>query len=80
MHARKAPPSSLAALHSRLVPRTSLHRAMVVDALADRGSSQRGIGSMPPSLRDGVGAERRCLVAGYRCQDAAPGANGKARA
>jgi len=78
MHALKAPPSSLALLHSSLVPETSRRRARVVDALADQGSGQHPVGSIPQNLRRGVRVGRRFLVARYRCQDAALAANGKA--
>ena len=78
MHAHKAPPSSLASPPPCLVPQTSQGRVTVVDALADQGSGQRAVGSIPHGLQGGVRVGRPSLAARYRCQGAARAANEKA--
>jgi hypothetical protein len=78
MHAHKAPPNSLASLPPCLVPQTSQGRVTVVDALAEQGSGQRVVGSIPHSLQGGVRVGHPSLGARYRCQGAARAANGKA--
>jgi len=79
MHVHKAP-SSLASLHSSLVPQTGHRRATVVDAVADEGAVQRAVGSIPQSFSGGVAVGRPFLVVRYVCQSGARAAEGKARA
>jgi hypothetical protein len=74
MYAHKAPPSSLASLHSSLVPQPSLRRAPGSDALASERAAQRRVGSIPQGFRGGVD-----LVRDGR-QSAARPAKGEARA
>ncbi len=76
----KAPPSSLASLHSSLVPQTSLRRAPVIDALASERAAQRGVGSIPQGFRGGVDLGRPLLVVRDGRQSAARAAQGEARA